>query len=220
MAVSKALKVAAQAVMDQYYQNFRPDDAFFDIEDFAGWVARAYGSIADNVAKEIYATSRQEGMPMIIFSDDWWAKKTVPIKDDVADIKDLKYTGFTYDTQTSGIQQVGDGKRFIRTTLTEQWMFDRVNESNIIYWYSDFGKLKFKATCNLPKEVDVYYIPTPQDSEFKLPKSKEFEIATVAWNFMMAAKKETPFVDTTNNSNKNITPNTEVDLTQTQPVKS
>ncbi len=218
MPVSKALKVAAQGIMDLYYQDFRPDDAFFDLEDFAIWIGQVYGSIADNVAKEIYAASRSEGMPMIIFSQDWWAKKTVPVKDNVADISDLKFTGFTYDTQTSGIQQIGDGKRFIRTTLTELWQLERRSKNNIIYWYVDFGKLKFDATCEPPKEVDVYYIPSADDSEFKLPKSKEFEIATTAWNLMIAAKKETPFVDTTNNSNKNVTPATEVDAATAQPV--
>lgn len=219
MAVSKALKVAAQGIMDLYYQDFRPDDAFFDLEDFAKWIGQVYGSVADNVAKEIYAASRSEGMPMIIFSQDWWAKKEVTIKDNVADISDLKFTGFTYDNQTSGIQQVGNGKSFIRTTLTEIWQLSQTRSAtSIIYWYSDFGKLRFEATCPIPQKVDVYYIPTPEDSEFKLPKSKEFEIATTAWNLMISAKKETPFVDTTNNSNKNITPATEVDAATAQPV--
>lgn len=219
MAVSKALKVAAQGIMDLYYQDFRPDDSFFDLEDFANWIGQCYGSIADNVAKEIYAASRSEGMPMIIFSQDWWAKKTVPVKDSVADISDLKFTGFTYDTQTSGIQQIGDGKRFVRTTLTELWIVGGLkSQSSNIYWYVDFGQVKFEASCDLPENVDIYYIPTPDDSGFKLPKSKEFEIATTAWNLMIAAKKETPFVDTTNNSNKNVTPATETDAATAQPV--
>jgi len=220
MPVSEALKVAAQAIMDAYYQDFKPDDAFFDLEDFAAWIGKAYGGVADAVAKQIYDASRVEGMPMIIFSQDWWSKKPVKIRDGAADISDLKFTGFTYDSQTSGIQQIGDGIRFIRTTLTQLWELEgKRTASNIIYWYVDFDKLKFKATCTLPEQVDVYYIPTPEDSNFKLPKSKEFEIATIAWNFMMAAKKETPFVDATNNSNKNITPATEVDTATAQPVK-
>ncbi len=219
MAVSKALKVAAQSIMDAYYQDFRPDDAFFDLEDFALWLGKVYGSVADKVAKEIYDASRSEGMPMIIFSQDWWARKSVQIKDNSADISTLKFTGFTYDSQVSGIQQIDNGVRFIRTTLTELWMLNGMTLSDTIYWWVDFDKINFKASCDLPKEASVYYIPTPEDSEFKLPKSKEFEIATIAWNFMVSAKKETPFVDTTNNSNKNVTPGTEVDLKNTQPIK-
>jgi len=220
MAISKSLKVAAQAIMDSYYQDFKPDDDFFDLEDFAIWIGKVYGSVADQVAKQIYDASRSEtGMGLLVFSQDWWAKKTVSIKENEADITDLKFTGFTYDTQTSGIQQLGNGKTFIRTTLTQLWELERRSKSSIIYWYTDFDKIKFDATCDLPKEVDVYYIPTPEDSQFKLPKSKDFEIATMAWNFMIAAKKETPFVDATNNSNTNVTPQTEVDLAQTQPIK-
>lgn len=220
MALSKALKVAAQAIMDLYYQDYKPDDAFFDKEDFAAWVGKAYGSVADAVAKQIYDASRSEGMPMIIFSQDWWAKKTIPIKENVGDITKLKFTGFTYDNQVSGIQQVGDGVRFARTTLTEFWQLGQSKSKNsFIFWYTDFDKLRFRATCEIPKEVDVYYIPSPEDSNFKLPKSKEFEIATIAWNLMTAGKQQTPFVDSTNNSNKNITPATEVDAGTAQPIR-
>jgi len=220
MAVSKALKQAAQGIMDLYYQDFKPDEAFFDLEDFAIWIGKAFGSVADQVAKQIYDASRSEGIPMIIFSQDWWSKKDVKVKDKKADISNLKFTGFTYDSQTSGIQQVGNGSKFVRTTITESWQLSgkRV-KSDIIYWYADFEELKFDGTCNIPETVPVYYIASPDDDQFKLPKSKEFEIATIAWNFMIAGKKETPFVDTTNNSNKNITPATEVDTSQTQPVK-
>ncbi len=220
MAASKALRVAAQAIMDAYYQDFKPDDSFFDLEDFAAWIGKVYGDVADKVAKVIYDASRSEGMPMIIFSQDWWAKKPVDIKEGIADISSIKIAGFTYDSQVSGVQQVGTSSKFIRTTLTELWQLEgKRTKSNIIYWWVDLDKLKFKATCPIPEKVDVYYIPTADDENFKLPKSKEFEIATIAWNFMMAAKKETPFVDTTNNSNKNITPATEVDTATAQPVK-
>lgn len=218
MPVSKALKIAAQHIMDSYYQDFKPDDAFFDLEDFAVWIGKVYGKVADDVAKEIYAASRSEGMPMIIFSQDWWAVKTAPIKDNVVDLSNIKYTGFTYDTQVSGIQQLSDGVRFIRTTTTELWQLEGIAGSTNIYWYAILNKIKVKASCNIPKEVEVYYIPTPEDSEFKLPKSKEFEIATMAWNYMIQAKSGTPFVDTTNDSNKNITPQTETDNKQLQPT--
>jgi len=219
---SKALLRAAQSIMDQYYQDFRPDDAFFDLEDFAIWIGQVYGDVVNKVAMEIYAGSRGEtGMGQLIFSQDFWAKKTVPVKfkeatDSIIDISDLKYTGFTYDTQNSGIQQVG-GTNFIRTTLTELWQLNRMSTTSLIYWWDDFGEIKLRGTCAIPKEVAVYYIPTPEDLEFKLPKSKEFEIATVAWNFMITAKKGTPFVDATNNSNKNPIPQTETD-TKAQPA--
>lgn len=220
MAVSKALKVAAQAIMDAYYQDFKPDDAFFDIEDFAKWVGMAYGKMADDVAKEIYLSSRSEGVPMLVFSQDWWVKKTVGVKNNIADISEIKFAGFTYDSQNSGIQQISDGVRFVRTTLTELWQLQRVSKSNIIYWYVDYPELKLRASCQLPEKIDVYYIPSSFDSEFKIPKSKEFEIAAMAWNFMITAKKETPFVDTTNNSNKNVAPGTEIDLSQTKAAQT
>ncbi len=97
MAYSKAFRIAGQAVMDAYFQDFKPDDDFFDIDDFLGWMAKAFGSIADQVAKQIYDASRSEtGMGLLVFSQDWWAKKTVSIKDNEADISDVKFTVFTF----------------------------------------------------------------------------------------------------------------------------
>lgn len=218
---SKALLIAAQSIMDSYYQDFAPDDSFFQLEDFADWLGKAYGKIADDVAKQIYQGSRDEtGTGQITFSQDWWAKKNAKIgKDGLLEI-DFKIAGFTYDEQNSGIQEVKGAGKYIRTTLTELWVLDGNGKSNIIYWWPEFDKIKFQSSgCNVEgKSVDVYYIPSADDEQFKLPKSKEFEIATTAWNFMMSAKKETPYVDMTNDSNQNVTPQTETDTKEIKPV--
>lgn len=219
---SKALLKAAQQIMDSYYQDFKPDEAFFDLEDFAAWIGVCHGKIADDVAAMIYkATLMEEGMGMITFAQDWWAEKDLVLAKNVLDISGIKAMGFTYDQQESGIQEVqpteGDSD-FIRTTLTEKWQLNGMGKNNIIYWWKEPGKLKFKSGCNIPPKITVYYIPTADDENFKLPKSKEFEIATMAWNFMVAAKQGTPFVDATNNSNKNVIPQTETDTKQIKPV--
>ena len=224
-----ALLNAAQSIMDSYYQDYAPADGFFRIEDFAEWVAKAYGKYADEVAKEIYKSSLAEmGVGQIVFAQDWWAKKEVEIKNESGEYSaplDFKYMGFTYDNQTSGIQEImpvgdkGNCGSFMRTTLSELWITGNMSRNNIVWWYTDFDKLKFKtdSNCN-PKKVAIYYIPTPEDDQFKIPPSKQFEIGTMAFNFMLSAKKETPFIDMTNNANKNITPQTETDLKTAKPV--
>ncbi len=226
---NKALEIAAQSIMDAYFQDYAAADAFFRIEDFADWLGKAYGKYADEVAKEIYKSSLAEmGTGMLIFSQDWWATKeaSVEVEDGEYFVKtDFKFMGFTYDSQNSGIQEImpvgksGNCGTYMRTTLSELWITGNTSRNNIVWWYTTPDKIRFKnnSNCN-PKKVAIYYIPTAEDDNFKVPQSKAFEIATLAFNFMIAAKKETQFVDTTNNSNKNVTPQTETAIETAKPV--
>lgn len=225
MPSAKLLDVA-QSIMDAYYQDFRSDDAFFDLPDFANWLGRVYGSVADDVAKEIYANSLVEtGMGQLTFSQDWWQSEDFDVKRKDGEVYldlDIKYLGFTYDTQNSGIQLVqpigNNCGNFIRTTLTELWQLNHVTTSNITWWYpSGKNKILLKTTSNV-KRARVYYIPTVDDKNFELPSSKEYQIAVTSWQFMMQAKTGTPFVDQTNDSNKNITPQTEINQANLKPL--
>ena len=226
---NERLLIEAQSIMDAYFQDYAPADGFFRIEDFADWLGKAYGKYADETAKEIYkGTLAEMGTGMIIFPQDWWVKKELDIENKDGEISapiDFKYMGFTYDMQTSGIQEIvpigkeGNCGTYMRTTLSDLWIIGDLSRNKIIWWYTDFDKLRFKTNsqCN-PKKISVYYIPTPEDENFKIPPSKRFEIATLAFNFMVSAKKETQFVDDTNNANKNVTPQTETDTKQHKPV--
>jgi len=226
MATQKLL-LEAQVIMDSYYQDFAPDDSFFRIEDFAEWVGKAYGKMADETAKEIYKNSLMEGgIGQLIFSQDWWAKKSYVLKDNSCEI-DFKSVGFTYDTQNSFIQEIiAPGNSLIRTTITELWILQGMSKSNTVYWYplpgncDEKGKVTFWSNSDcIPKKVDIYYIPAADDDNFKIPSSKAFEIAALAFNFMISAKKETPVVDMTNNTNPNVAPQTEIDTKQAPQVK-
>lgn len=227
--MNEALLQEAQSVMDAYFQDYAPADGFFRIKDFALWLGRAYGKVADDAAKEIYKSYlAEQGVGFIIFSQEWWASEELEIKkvdnEYVAEVN-FKHLGFTYDGQNSGFQELvpvgkeGNCGVFMRTSITDLWVTDGMARNNIVWWYPEDGKLKFKTNSNCnPKKVRVYYVPTAEDSKFKLPQSKAFEIATMAYNFMITAQKQKPFVDDTNNANKNITPETETDLKTRNPV--
>lgn len=231
MALPKKLLTEAQHIMDSYYQDFAPGDSFWRIEDFANWIGKSYGKYADDVAKEIYKNSLQEmGTGMITFSQDWWAKKEYTVTDKGGELFiaiDFKSIGFNYDNQNSQIQELlpvktNDCGRYIRTTLTDLWTLENMTKSNNVWWWLDMDKIKFKVIGGIctPKNIAVYYIPAVDDDNFKLPSSKEFDIATLAFNYMTAAKKETPFVDMTNDRNRNVTQQTESDLKTAKPVGS
>ena len=223
------LLIEAQSVMDSYFQDYAPGDSFFRIEDFASWLGKAYGKFADEVSKEIYKNSLQEtGIGAITFSQDWWAKKEYDVKKAGTELvvtTDFKTIGFTYDNQNSQIQELmpsgnsGNCGTYIRTSLTDLWILKGMSKSNTVYWYPDGNEIKFKVNSNcLPKKVAVYYIPAPDDENFKLPSSKAFEIATLAFNFMNEARKGNSIIDATNDRNKNVAQQTEADSKQIKPT--
>lgn len=229
--VSSKLLDAAQFVMDSYYQDFAPDDSFFRLEDFAHWLAIVYGKDADDVAQMIYKNSLGEtGQGQITFNQDWWAFKDFDVKnkDNQQFIElDIKYLGFTYDTQNSGIQLVtpiginGNCGNFERTSLTELWKLNHHTMNSIVWWYPNGDLISFKvASACKPKKVRVWYLPAVDDENFKLPSSREFIQATTAWQFMIQAKTGTPFSDRTNDSNPDITPQTEANSQNLKPLRS
>lgn len=228
MLTAKLLDVA-QRIMDSYYQDFAPADAFFKLDDFGYWLGRVYEKNADDVAQNIYKLSLAEtGTAQITFSQDWWKSKEYEVqrKDGISYIDlDIKYMGFKYDTQNSGIQLLmaagnkGNCGNYIRTTLTEIWQLEHVTTSSNVWWYIDDNKIffRFSGNCN-PTKVKIFYIPKSEDENFDLPKSEEFLIATTSWNFMIQAKAGVPVIDSTNNLNRNVTVGSEIDKTQLQPL--
>jgi len=222
--ISPILLDTASRVMDAYYQDFNSNDDFFRLEDFAWQIGVIYGKVADEIAQAIYQNSRAEtGMGQITFSQDWWASKDFEVKQTNGEWNaclDIKYVGFTYDSQNSGIQLVralkGDCQNLVRTTLTEIWQLDYITGTKTGFWYVNGTNISFEK--NHPNFIRVFYIPTAQDENFKLPSSVEFDIANRAWTAMITYKKQTPVVDATNNLNANVTQQSETDLSTMQPV--
>lgn len=228
--MNEALKLAAQDVMDIYYQDFKTDDAFFDIDDFAEWIGKVYADEANNTAKLIYQTSRSElGVGYITFSQDWWVSKTFKV-----DVKftesyayvpiDIEYLGFEYDNQESGIQDVKEsgkgrgGVSLIRTTLLSSWKLKHQPFTSRVFWYvEDKEIVLFSKKACFPKEIKVWYIPTADDPNFKLPSSKKLVIAQRAWALMKQAETGT-VIDTTNDQNPNVAAQTEINPSTINPA--
>lgn len=223
---SQKLLDVAQRLQDQYLQDYAKSDEFFSLEDFAYWVGVVFAKMADDTAAAIYTASRSEvGIGLITFPQEWWRSKAYEIKKEDGkrwvDL-DISYASFTYDTQNSGLQLLIPDEdacgSFIRTTITEVWQLNHVTSSDIIWWYVEDNKIRFKVSgdCNC-KKIKLFYIPTTEDENFALPKSLEFQIATTAWQFLKQAEQGI-IIDQTNDQNRNKSPQTESNLKQTQPV--
>jgi hypothetical protein len=219
---TEALLKSAQYCLDLYYQEYAPEDAFFTVEDFAYWLGVVYDKDVDDIAKQQYSNSYSEtGTGQITFSGDFLKTKTYKLvhKDGQVYVElDFKFATFTYDSQESGIQEVlsltNGGGECIRTTLTDLWKLKHTGISNIVWWYPIDKRLEFRNNNDCyPKSVIVFYVPTSEDEQFSLPKSREFDIATRAWALMTQAK-EGVVVETANNGNNIATVESEIDKTQ------
>lgn len=224
---TEALTRAAQAVMDIYYNDFAPEDAFFSVEDFGHWIGVIYDKDVDDIARSTYSNSFSEtGSGQITFSPDFVKSKEYKVKHLDGELfveLDIQVASFTYDNQNSGIQEIfpigkkGNCGEYIRTTWDQLWKLKMVPYSNVVWWYSSADRLEFKNNSGCyPQNVRVMYVPSSEDEQFTLPKSREFDIATRAWALMMQAKQG--IVDMTNNGNKLVTTETEIDKNQLKVV--
>lgn len=226
---SEALLNAAQHVMDAYLQNFASEDEFFQIEDYAYWLGVSYDKDVANTANEIYQISRSEiGDGQITFSDGYIQYKDYPVtkKDGRPIIKlDIDVASFTWDTQNSGIQDVFSvGKNscgeLIRTTISERWHLSSITKTNKVWWLMMGKEIEFINNNGVfPSKVRVAYVPSSKDENFKIPSGREMDIAVQAYNFMQNAKQGTPIIDVTNDGNPNSSPQTELNIATSKPVR-
>lgn len=226
---SEALLNAAQHVMDAYLQNFASEDEFFKLEDFAYWVGVSYDEDIANIAEQLYLLSRSDsGDGQITFSDGFIQYKdyTVQKEDGRPIIKlDVDTPVFRYDTQNSVIQDIfsigkGNCGGLIRTTLSERWQLSSITKTNMVWWLMMGKEVEFINNNGVfPSKVRVAYIPSSKDPNFKIPTGREKAIAIQAYNMMQEAKNGNPIVDMTNDGNPNVSPQTELNIATSKPVR-
>lgn len=225
---TEALLKSAQHLLDIYFQDYAPEDAFFSVEDFAYWVGTVYDKDVDDIARLQYSNSFSEtGTGQITFSPDFLISKEFPVIHKDGELYaqvNISAASFTYDSQNSGVQEVfavgkkGNCGECIRTTYTELWKLKLLSYSNKVWWFYTGNRIEFKNNSGCyPQKIKVVYVPSSADADFKLPKSREFDIATRAWALMAQARQGT-IPDQTNNGNKLVTTETEIDKSQLKIV--
>lgn len=164
----KVLKFIAQSAMDEFYQNYRSDFQFFDLEDFITNVGQTVSSIYQKYYEAQYKDLRGERKDeVVIFDTGMLAEQILDVtnKDGIlfSTITQPVMT-FMYDQNSTGIQIVQDilnGTELERTSVTELWQLKYMPKTNRIFFYSDINKIGFvnKGDCNL-KKVRVLYVPS------------------------------------------------------------
>lgn len=164
----RTLKYLAQSASDEFYQNYKSDFQFFDLDDFITNVGQVVSGIYQKAYELQYRDLRGERKDeVVIFDTGMLAEQILDVTNEngiLSAVITHPVMTFLYDQNNAGVQVVFDllnNTELERTTITELWQLKYMPKTNRIFFYSDINKINFvnKGDCNL-KKVRVLYVPS------------------------------------------------------------
>lgn len=212
------LILVAQNIMDLYFQDYAPRDAYYDLDDFMSMASIVYAKLLnDEFQLKKQEMKLVEGFSYVDISPEWLITKDFAITREgnafVVNM-DEKVFAFDFDALTSGVQRIevieGKPGRTVKISFKDSEFMDRLPMTTL-YFYYVLGANKIFFKNRYPKKVKVYYIPavTADDSEAEIPDSKVLEVITTTLQLYFGSKNG-EVIDTSNDSNKNKAPATEL----------
>lgn len=222
------LRYVAQQAMDNFYQQYKGEDDWYDLDDFILNCGNTIAAIYLSYYQQNYAMNRQDRNGEGISFDAGWlleqeAEVTKEGKVLFANLSNSVMT-FPYDNNATGIQNVFITDPFSydeleRTTLSAIWQLQYTPKVNRIFFFSDvaatgcesISRLGFvnKGNCNI-KKIRVLYVPVMNDGYSNVADGviSDAVIKTVLAMKQMASGV---VVDETENQNSNKVLQTELD---------
>lgn len=215
------LKDTAQATMDLYYQSFKADEDFFDLNDFKYLNSVAYADFLQKYYDDNYKKNLAEkGIGDVEFSDDLFILEEAEVKFEngvyFTILKQKPYS-FLHDNNYRAIQNIfppADAQckmLLARVNSMQVNKLDTLPTTKYTFWYRLGEKIIFvKVKCGIGK-VTVQYIPSlgnlEDDAQFADAMQKSVIDATL--DLMFAARNGTT-VNLSNNQNTNKALETEI----------
>lgn len=206
--------------MDLYYQQFKSDEDFFEVEHFEYLNGVVYAKLLQEEYERSYQKSLAEtGRGYATISPQWYIEETVKVTtSDMGDaeivMKDCPFT-FRFDRSNTAIQGIypikGKCKDFISINIDERFKFDGLPKSTVVYWYPVSNKIILhNLSCGL-KEAKIIYIPGLKAGSDKcgISDGMEYDVINGTLDLMKRAKQG-EVVDMTNNNNPNKALETEI----------
>ncbi|HEU4608974.1 MAG TPA: hypothetical protein VFS31_12750, partial [Chitinophagaceae bacterium] len=165
------LREVGQMAADLYYQDYKSDDQFFDLEHFFFLLGSEYVKM---IKAEATANKKENkvftGYSYIEISPYWVKNTTIDVKADNGRAKislPEPVFQFDYDAVGSAIQDIygvdcgktTDCSEIIRIPYTDRWMACAMPPNGKIYYYLLGNDVHFiNVHCNLQK-VEITYVP-------------------------------------------------------------
>lgn len=223
------LKYVAQLAMDNFYNEYKGETDFWDLEDFITQCGNQIAAIYTSFYQQAYGMLRQEKKEEVVsFDAGWLLQQVVAVKKDVNNkmyaTLDCPVMTFPYDQNSIGVQNVFITDPYIeneceRTGLSALWQLKYLPKTNRTFFYSDVASINCdiasqiglvnKGSCNV-KQVTVYYIPVMNNGEAIVPDGVISDAITKTV-LTMKQMEAGVVVDTTNDGNSNKVLQTELD---------
>lgn len=167
--------------MDNYYQNYKGEDDFWDIDDFIAMTGNTVSAMYLDYYKQTYAMLRQDKKQEIVaFDAGWLLSQEVcaeTIKGKTFAILEKPVMTFPFDNSSIGIQNVFITDPYCedeleRTTLSQLYQLKYLDDECIKFFYADVpaydckvvSKIGFAKAGNV-KKIKVYYVPSMNDGD-------------------------------------------------------
>lgn len=219
------LQYVAQLAMDNFYQSYKGEDDFFDLEDFISMCGNTVAAIYLSFYQQEYNMLRQESKDEVVsFDSGWLLEKDLKVEKESIDslyaILDEGVMTFPYDRSSIGIQNIfitdpSSTDEVERTNISSVWRLKYIPKTNKIWFYTTVSnegtKIQFinKGDCNI-KKVKVLYVPTMTNPDSPVADGviSDAVIKTVVAMKQIASGN---VVDQTANMNGNKIMQTEID---------
>lgn len=220
------LGVLGQNIMDAYYQDYKPDEGFFDLSYFMSMASTAYGKLLNDAYEAAKLLNRATlGFSFVELSSDLLVMEKLAVKENTelkqhySDLSKPIYT-FPFDSMATAVNRVmpfgTDCGEFIKISLDDSWKLCQLPANNKSFYSVFNDKIIYnKFACPELKFVNVMYAPaiSSDDADAQITDSLAFNIQTLVLQQMIGAREGT-IVDKTNDSNPNKVIQTEIDKNQ------
>lgn len=165
------LKYVAQLAMDNFFQNYRGESDFWELDDFVSMCGNTISGMYYDIYKQKYAMLRQEKKTeLVAFDSGWLVEEIVTVKQNGIQYLiefDANVMTFPFDQNDIGIQNVFNGfTELERVTLSTLWQLNHLPKTNRIFYYLDLGKIGIYNSGDYNvKELRVLYVPAMIDGE-------------------------------------------------------
>lgn len=225
------LKYIAQLAMDSFYQSYKTQDDFWEIEDFISLMGNTIAGMYLAIYQQDFAMLRQEKKDEVVsFDSGWLLEQEIDVKKEGRNLigyLDAPVMTFPYDRSSIGIQNVFITEPFSdneteRVTLSSLWQLKHLPKVDKVFFCTDLsstkdcdkaglGKIIFvnKGDCNI-KKARVLYVPTMNDGNAWVADGIISDAITKTVLSMKQIEQGT-IVDSTNNGNENKIIQSEID---------
>lgn len=167
---------AAERTMDLYYQNYAPNDAFLNLDDFKYHIATTYSAMLNSMYQAERRQNKQmEGFSNIEIPAAWLVEEVITIEDQNPEedyyVK-TKYKVFSFDWDNAanalqGVHRAGSGPHctYRKISLNERRFRQIIPPTSVIFFYLNEPQEIVFWGAKKGAKIKIQYVPTVVEEE-------------------------------------------------------